>query len=69
MQTTLVRLDQSWESRLARVRRSQARVNPAGMTRPPRDTDERRFLLQTGQLGPFVESSESASVSQSSETT
>lgn len=73
MQNTPLRLDQSWESRLARVRRSQARVNVAGMTRPPRDPDERFFLAQTGQLGPFVEAvssdDASGSVSQRSDTT
>lgn len=65
-------LDRTWESRLARVRRSQARVNVIGMTRPPRDPDERAFLARTGQRGPFVESSSasrSVSVSQRSETT
>ena len=45
-----------WIVRLERVRRSQARTNTSGMTRPPRDPVEREFLEETGQLGPFVES-------------
>ncbi len=41
--------------RLARVRRSQARADVTGMTRPPRDADERAFLAARGRLGPFGE--------------
>jgi hypothetical protein len=33
----------------------RARTNPVGMTRPPRDPDERAFLEERGLLGPFVE--------------
>lgn len=44
-----------WELRLARVRRSQARTDTTGMTRPPRNPDERAFLERTGQTGPFRE--------------
>lgn len=33
----------------------RARTNPTGMTRPPRDPDERAFLEERGLLGPFVE--------------
>ena len=44
-----------WSERLARVRRSQARTDVAGMTRPPRDPDERAFLAAGGGLGPFAE--------------
>jgi hypothetical protein len=44
-----------WRERLARVRRSQARVDVTGMTRPPRDPDERAFLAARGQLGRFAE--------------
>lgn len=57
-------LETVWEARLARVRRSQERTNPVGMTRPPRDPDERAFLTRRGLLGPFVEC-QSASVSSS----
>jgi hypothetical protein len=49
-------LSETWSVRLERVRRSQARTNTRGMTRPPRDPVEREFLEATGQLGPFVES-------------
>lgn len=44
-----------WPGRLARVRRSQERTDLSGMTRPTRDPDERRFLTETGQAGPFRE--------------
>lgn len=44
-----------WEEQLARVRRSQARTDVTGMTRPPRDPDERAFLAARGALGPFAE--------------
>lgn len=48
---------QQWPIRAARVRRSQARTDVGGMTRPPRDPDERAFLKRTGQEGPFREES------------
>jgi hypothetical protein len=44
-----------WAERLARVRRSQARTDVTGMTRPPLDPDERAFLAARGRLGPFRE--------------
>jgi hypothetical protein len=48
-------LSRRWRERLARVRRSQARIDVTGMTRPPRDPDERAFLAARGELGRFVE--------------
>jgi hypothetical protein len=45
-----------WATRAERVARSQARTNPSRMSRPARDPEERAFLAETGQLGPFVES-------------
>lgn len=51
-------VSEKWEERLERVRRSQARTDVAGMTRPPRDPDERAFLKRTGQAGPFREAPE-----------
>lgn len=51
-------LSQKWPERLARVRQSQARTDVSGMTRPPRDPEERAFLERTGQTGPFREVSE-----------
>jgi hypothetical protein len=48
-------LREQWAARLERVQRSQARVDPSGLTRPPRDSSEREFLERTGQAGPFVE--------------
>jgi len=53
-------LRQTWLKRLARVRASQARTDTSGMTRPPRDPDERRFLEARGKLGPFRESARPA---------
>ncbi len=54
--TRIPNVELEWAERYERVRRVQARMNPSGMTRPPRDPDERRFLMETGQLGPFEES-------------
>jgi len=48
-------IESTWDVRLARVRRSQLRVDTTGMTRPPRDSDERSFLEASGLKGPFVE--------------
>jgi hypothetical protein len=48
-------ISELWSVRLARVRQSQARTDPSGMTRPPRDPDERAFLRRVGQEGPFKE--------------
>lgn len=49
-------LEVDWPERYERLRRVGARIDPRGMTRPPRDPDERCFLAATGQLGPFTES-------------
>jgi hypothetical protein len=46
---------QKWAIRLERIRRYRERSNPTGMTRPPRDPDEREFLKETGQEGPYIE--------------
>lgn len=46
---------QQWAVRLERIRRYRERSNPDGMTRPPRDPDERKFLEETGHTGPYVE--------------
>lgn len=51
-------LREKWKIRLERIRRSQARTDTRGMTRPARDPDERKFLKRTGQEGPFVEAGE-----------
>ena len=45
----------SWPTRLERLLRVRARIDTTGMTRPPRDPVKRRFLEETGQLGPFAE--------------
>ena len=48
-------LSVEWEVRIERIRRYRQRSDPRGMTRPPRDPDERAFLQDTGQEGPYVE--------------
>lgn len=48
---------EKWEIRMERIRRYRERSDPTGMTRPPRDPDERAFLRKTRQEGPYVESS------------
>lgn len=55
MKRPLPDLRDKWAERLERVRRSQARTDVRGMTRPPRDPAERAFLRRTGKEGPFVE--------------
>jgi hypothetical protein len=46
---------QRWASRIKRIRRYRERSDQTGMTRPPRDPDERTFLRETGQEGPYTE--------------
>lgn len=50
-----------WEIRIERIRRYRQRSDPRGMTRPPRDPDERAFLRRTGQEGPYVELQDTSS--------
>ena len=52
---------QQWAIRLERMRRYRERSNPSGMTRPPRDPAERKFLRDTGQEGPYIETPSSRS--------
>jgi hypothetical protein len=52
---TIRDLREVWPERLERVRRSQARTDTTGMTRPPRDPVKRAALAERGQLGPFEE--------------
>lgn len=55
--TRMPNVENDWADRFERVRRIGARIDTRGMTRPPRDPDERWFLVATGQRGPFLESS------------
>lgn len=55
MKSSLPDLREKWAERLERVRRSQARTDVRGMTRPPRDPVERAFLRRIGREGPFIE--------------
>lgn len=44
-----------WARRREAAAAIRARSDPTGMTRPPRDPDERAFLEERGLLGPFIE--------------
>jgi hypothetical protein len=44
-----------WARRRQAAAAIRARSDPTGMTRPPRDPDERAFLAERGLLGPFIE--------------
>jgi hypothetical protein len=55
MKESLPDLREKWAERLERVRRSQARTDVRGMTRPSRDPVERAFLRRIGREGPFIE--------------
>lgn len=48
-------LEVLWIERARRVADFRRRVNPEGMTRPPRDPEERAWLAERGLLGPFRE--------------
>lgn len=48
-------LEALWVERARRVAAMRRRADPEGMTRPPRDPDERAWLAERGRLGPFVE--------------
>jgi hypothetical protein len=51
----LTELRAMWARRRAAAAETRARTDPTGMTRPPRDPDEREFLRGIGGEGPFVE--------------
>jgi hypothetical protein len=55
MKESLPDLREKWAERLERVRRSQARADIRGMTRPARDPVERAFLRRIDREGPFIE--------------
>lgn len=55
-QQSIPNVAEEWPARYARLLAASSRLDPSGMTRPPRDADKREFLTRTGQLGPFVES-------------
>ena len=52
---TIEELRAVWATRYARVLEVLVRADTTGMTRPPRDPDERAFLAARGELGPFRE--------------
>jgi hypothetical protein len=51
----LAKLEAMWEVRARRVAAVRARIDVRGLTRPPRDADERAWLEERGTPGPFVE--------------
>jgi hypothetical protein len=51
----LSELREMWRQRREAVASLRKRINPTGMTRPPRDPDEAAFLKERGLEGPFVE--------------
>lgn len=53
-------LRRAWEERRGRLQVILSRFDVTGMTRPARDPEERAWLEQRGETGPFVESEEAA---------
>jgi hypothetical protein len=51
----LSELREMWRRREENAAAYRSRVDPTGMTRPPRDPDEAAFLKERGLEGPFVE--------------
>jgi hypothetical protein len=51
----LEELERLWAIRARRVAAVRARIAERGLTRPPRDPDERAWLAERDALGPFVE--------------
>ena len=48
-------LERMWKDRARRVAQVRKRSRLRGMTRPVRDSAERRWLEARGRTGPFVE--------------
>ena len=48
-------LRETWQRRRKAAERVRKRLRPTGMTRPPRSPEEREWLSEREQLGPFVE--------------
>lgn len=44
-----------WRRRRLLVEQVRSRIDPTGMTRPPRGEEERRWLADQGVTSPFVE--------------
>jgi len=51
----LAALRRMWQRRRAAAEAMRRRIDPRGMTRPPRSPEERAWLEQHGGTGPFVE--------------
>lgn len=56
----LSRLRERWQRRIDAAREVRLRMDPTGMTRPPRIPEERAWLAQRGESDVFVEVSEGA---------
>jgi hypothetical protein len=48
-------LRRTWQKRRALVAEVRRRIDPTGMTRPPRTEEERRWLAEQGIVDPFTE--------------
>jgi hypothetical protein len=51
----LAELRGTWERRRNAARSIRDRIEPRGMTRPPRSDEERAWLRERGEVSPFVE--------------
>jgi hypothetical protein len=51
----LAKLREIWRRREAAMAEVRRRINPTGMTRPPRSSEEREWLAERGVQDPFVE--------------
>jgi hypothetical protein len=55
LEEDLAALRRMWERRRAAAESMRRRIDPRGMTRPPRSPEERAWLEAHGGTGPFVE--------------
>jgi hypothetical protein len=53
-------LRRTWRRRRALVEQVRRRIDPTGMTRPPRTEEERQWLAERGIRSPFIEVDEHA---------
>lgn len=56
----LTALEAMWKRRARAVQEAKCTITVAGMTRPPRDLEERRFLEEQGRPGPFAKTDTTA---------
>jgi hypothetical protein len=56
----LSKIRRVWAARRAAIEEVKRRLDPRGLTRPPRDPEERQWLAERGELGPSIEVEEHA---------